>query len=283
MLKGLAKIKVVKELRELHQSKSNLKGLALIKCLRRMIELRQMLSMGVVKSEVVKPTLDADDIERLSQIPIDDTKDMGQGGRKGVAKKWLQDNLVGKTVRTVDGKIVHFNSADTVNHIPYNVRRNAITVMCVPHIPMIFAKGEFVGRETPNHGRVDETIQAFHLYRKWVELKNGYKVYAEVQACERENKADLFYAGYNLKTLEKKKAVFDGLPYHELHHADTVLSNTILLSKETNNPSKTAYAMYDKAIIDEMQVDIDVEQTLPLRILQVLDKHGVDITDEVLS
>lgn len=243
--------------------------IAKLKLAKKVQDLRKKLGL-------VNNTLSDDEIERLSQMPIDDTHDMGQGQRKGVAKKWIRDNLLGKTVRTVDGKIVHFNSADTVDHISFNVRRNSILAMTIPFIPVIFAKGEFAGREIsePEHQaqRIDQSIKAFHLYQKWVELKNGYKVHAQVQACERENEKELFYAGYNLKALDKKRAVSPS------HHNDNSVS-----TKTTNARTTTAHTMYDKAIIDEMQVDIDVEQILPLRILQVLDENGNDVTDDALN
>lgn len=232
--------------------------IAKLKLAKKVQDLRKQLGL-------VNNTLSDDEIERLSQMPIDVQDDSTKGERKRTAKEWIRDNLLGKTVRTVDGKIVHFNSEDTIGHISFNAMRsrNSFIAMCIPFIPTIFAKGNYNGLgdkdELHQAQRKDQSITNFHLYSKWIELKNGYKVNAEVQACERENsKKELFYAGYNLKVLERKKAVFDSLLETGFHHADQ---------------AKTAHTMYDRAIIDEMQV-------IPLRILQVLDENGNDITDE---
>ncbi|WP_147285183.1 hypothetical protein [Moraxella atlantae] len=207
-----------------------------------------------------------DDIEQLSKIDIDDTQDMGQGARKRTAKDWIRDNLLGKTVKTIDGKVVHFNSKDTIGHITYNVKRNDILVKCLPYIPQIFAKGEFMGRELSDHDRADKSIIAFHPYRKWVELKNGYKVFAEVQACERENESDLFYAGYNLKALKKVASP---------SHFDSVMDNTKWLSlgfMATFNGNNSPQ-------FDKLQDDITTNDVLPLLILMVKDEAGKVVYD----
>ncbi|MDO4440579.1 MAG: hypothetical protein Q4B81_00165 [Moraxella sp.] len=270
MLQGLAKTKALKELKEVMDKKASLSGLALTKILKRQNELRADLGMGKITpatNATSTNVLSDDDIERLSQIKIDVQDDSSKGERKRTAKEWMKENLLGKSVRTVDNKLVYFNSNDTINHISFNAMRsrNSLIALCIPFIPVIFAKGEFVGREVSDHGRTDESIKAFHLYQKWVELKNGYKVNAEVQACERQDEKELFYAGYNLKVLGKKKA-FDGLLETGLHHAD----QTIKAFVNSNT------------VFDKVQVFTD-NQTLPLRILQVLNEHGVDITDELLD
>lgn len=276
MLKGLKRTKALNELNQLIQSKARLKGLAKTLALKRQNELRADLGMG----KNVQPALNDDDIERLSQIDIDVQDDSTKGERKRTAREWIRGNLLGKTVRTVDGKIVHFNSNDTIDHISYNAMssRNSIVTMCIPFVPVIFAKGEFVGRELPNHSRVDKSIKAFHLYRKWIKLKNGYQVNAEVQACERDGEKALFYAGYNLKALDKKKVVFDSLPYQGLHPADNVKNDT---APQNVDKHKTTFD-YDNLMLDKMQDDI-ATNTMPLRILQVLDENGNDITDEILG
>ncbi len=276
MLKGLKRTKALNELNQLIQSKAGLKGLAKTLALKRQNELRADLGMG----KNVQSALNDDDIERLSQIDIDVQDDSTKGERKRTAREWIRGNLLGKTVRTVDGKIVHFNSNDTIDHISYNAMssRNSIVTMCIPFVPVIFAKGEFVGRELPNHSRVDKSIKAFHLYRKWIKLKNGYQVNAEVQACERDGEKALFYAGYNLKALDKKKVVFDSLPYQGLHPADNVKNDT---APQNVDKHKTTFD-YDNLMLDKMQDDI-ATNTMPLRILQVLDENGNDITDEILG
>lgn len=218
-----------------------------------------------------------DDIEQLSKIDIDDTQDMGQGARKRTAKDWLKDHLLGKTVRTIDGKIVHFNSEDTVGHISFNVRRNATLVQCMPFIPQVFAKGEFVGREHSEHTRADDSIIAFHLYQKWIKLKNGYQVYAQVQACERKNQQGLFYAGYNLKALDKKRTIFDNMvlgvatPSHQNGNSD---STTLANAQATTTLGKKSTTQFDK-----LQDDITTNDVLPLLILMVKDEAGKVVYD----
>ena len=209
--------------------------------------------------------LSDDDIENLSRSNIDDTQDIAQGERKRTAKDWIKDNLLGRTVKTIDGKVVHFNSKDTVGHIAYNVKRSDILVKCLPYIPQVFAKGEFMGRELSDHDRADKSIIAFHPYRKWIELKNGYKVFAEVQACERKNESDLFYAGYNLKALKKVASP---------SHFDSVVDNTKWLSLGYMATYENNNLQFDK-----IQDDIAINNDLPLLILVIKDETGKVIFD----
>ena len=203
-------------------------------------------------------------IDALSQQTIDLTDATSKSERKKVAKKWMQDNLLGKSVKTSDGKVVVFNSKDTVDHVAFNVMRSRshFVAMSIPFIPQVFAKGEFVGRKQPDHDRKDESIQAFHLYRKWCKLKNGYEVFVEVQACERQGKKELFYVGYNLKTLDKIKAA-------------SPPQNQTMLDDLLETGSITAFDN-DNLQFDRMQ---ELEGFAPLRILAIKDENGELLTD----
>jgi hypothetical protein len=128
----------------------------------------------------------------------------------------------------------------------------------VGSIPKIFAKGEFMGRELSDHDRADKSIIAFHPYRKWIELKNGYKVFAEVQACERENESDLFYAGYNLKALKKVASP---------SRFDSVADNTKWLSLGFMATYENSNPQFDKA-----QDNVTTNNELPLLLLIIKDE-----------
>lgn len=226
-----------------------------------------------VKQVNAPTTLSDDDIVKLSQFDIDVAEDSSKGERKKTAKEWIRANLLGKTVKTVDGKVVHFNSEDTLDHVSFNAMRsrNGFIAKCVPFIPQIFAKGEYMGLgdldDLHQARRKDQSIQNFHLYQKWVKVSLGQKKYdvlAQTQACERfnERKNELFFAGYNLKVLEKKK-VFDSLLETGLHHADQT-------TKTLNN---------NMPQFDKMQDDVTTNNELPLLVLIVKDEAGKVIFD----
>ena len=148
--------------------------------------------------------LDDDKIEALSKQLLD-TSDMKQSERKKAVKNWLAENLQHKAIKAVDGKKIQFDSKISVDHLAFNSRRNVSKAMLVPFIAEVFAKGEYIGRETPNHDRKNKNIIGFHVYRKWVELPNQYKVHLEVHAAELDN--GIFeYVGYNHKKIDSKKA-----------------------------------------------------------------------------
>ncbi len=115
-----------------------------------------------------------------------------------------------------------------------------------------------MGRELSDHDRADKSIIAFHPYRKWIELKNGYKVFAEVQACERENESDLFYAGYNLKALKKVASP---------SRFDSVADNTKWLSLGFMATYENSNPQFDKA-----QDDVTTNNELPLLLLIIKDE-----------
>ena len=115
-----------------------------------------------------------------------------------------------------------------------------------------------MGRELSDHDRADKSIIAFHPYRKWIELKNGYKVFAEVQACERENESDLFYAGYNLKALKKVASP---------SRFDSVADNTKWLSLGFMATYENSNPQFDKA-----QDNVTTNNELPLLLLIIKDE-----------
>ena len=115
-----------------------------------------------------------------------------------------------------------------------------------------------MGRELSDHDRADKSIIAFHPYRKWIELKNGYKVFAEVQACERENESDLFYAEYNLKALKKVASP---------SRFDSVADNTKWLSLGFMATYENSNPQFDKA-----QDDVTTNNELPLLLLIIKDE-----------
>ena len=122
----------------------------------------------------------------------------------------------------------------------------------------------------------DSSIIAFHLYQKWIKLKNGYQVYAQVQACERKNQQGLFYAGYNLKALDKKRTIFDNMvlgvatPSHQNGNSD---STTLANAQATTTLGKKSTTQFDK-----LQDDTS-NHVLPLLILMIKDEMGRVVFD----
>ena len=144
------------------------------------------------------PELSGSEIAGLAKVPPAVTPDMGQGARKKAVAKWIATHLQGKSVRSSDGKLIQFNREDSVEHLAFNARRQNLIAQCIPYIADVFSHGEAIGRSEPNHDRKDKSIIAFHVYRKQIELANGYKVHLEVHAAERQEGVFEF-AAYNIK------------------------------------------------------------------------------------
>lgn len=202
------------------------------------------------------PELSGSEIAGLAKVPPAVTPDMGQGARKKAVAKWIATHLQGKSVRSSDGKLIQFNREDSVEHLAFNARRQNLIAQCIPYIADVFSHGEAIGRSEPNHDRKDKSIIAFHVYRKQIELANGYKVHLEVHAAERQEGVFEF-AAYNIKkaspqtkdsTANDARTMGFGLPCaaHHTPAADSVQLFRILkiTDKKGNDVSKT----YDETI-----------------------------------
>lgn len=202
------------------------------------------------------PELSGSEIAGLAKVPPAVTPDMGQGARKKAVAKWIATHLQGKLVRSSDGKLIQFNREDSVEHLAFNARRQNLIAQCIPYIADVFSHGEAIGRSEPNHDRKDKSIIAFHVYRKQIELANGYKVHLEVHAAERQEGVFEF-AAYNIKkaspqtkdsTANDARTMGFGLPCaaHHTPAADSVQLFRILkiTDKKGNDVSKT----YDETI-----------------------------------
>lgn len=167
-----------------------------------MAQIKRDLGGAGKEERVTFPEMTAEEMEGLPSLEL--PEDIGQGARKNAVKAWLQENVQGKSVRASDGKLIQFQSKD-IGHLAFNGRRKNLIAALIPHIVSVFTKGQYVGVESPKHSRKDTSIIAFHVYRKWVKLENGYKIYLEAHAAERET-GKFEFSAYNLKKTEAVEA-----------------------------------------------------------------------------
>ena len=97
------------------------------------------------------PELSASEVADLAKTPIGVTADMGQGARQRTVKNWLRENLLGKAVKSSDGKLIQFNRNDSADHIAHDSRRNHLRALAVPHIADVFQNGEAKGKSDPSN------------------------------------------------------------------------------------------------------------------------------------
>lgn len=215
------------------------------------------------------PELSGSEIAGLAKVPPAVTPDMGQGARKKAVAKWIATHLQGKSVRSSDGKLIQFNREDSVEHLAFNARRQNLIAQCIPYIADVFSHGEAIGRSEPNHDRKDKSIIAFHVYRKQIELANGYKVHLEVHAAERQEGVFEF-AAYNIKkaspqtkdsTANDARTMGFGLPCvaHHTPAADSVqlfriLKITDLRRKVVAKPATTVSKNLDRRLAGKEKV-----------------------------
>ena len=166
--------------------------------------------------------------------------------------------MLGKAVKSSDGKLIQFNRNDSADHIAHDSRRNHLRALAVPHIADVFQNGEAKGKSDPNHEHKDESIVAFHAYQKWVNLGRNYKVLLEAQAVERSD--GLFeFAAYTHKVLEKKSG--------STSYTDDSQKTIRVLERLPDGNNLTPAA-------DSAQEEYEL-----LRILRIVDAQGQDVTD----
>ncbi len=214
------------------------------------------------RGKVNFPELSADEVETLAKMPIAIEKDMPVGARKKAIVHFLQQHLQGRSVRSSDGKAIQFNANDSVAHLSFNGRRNHLLAQIVPHIADVFATGEFIGRQEPNHERKDKSIVAFHIYRKWIELQAGYLAYVEVHAAERET-GNFEYAAYAHKKIDSKSEKGS-----QNLHADDAANSIRKLEF-----GSTAFMTNPTPAADSAQEEYEL-----FRIMKITDQNGRDVT-----
>lgn len=215
------------------------------------------------RGKVNFPELSADEVETLAKMPMAIEKDMPVGARKKAIVHFLQQHLQGRAVRSSDGKAIQFNANDSVAHLSFNGRRNHLLAQIVPHIADVFATGEFIGRQEPNHERKDKSIVAFHIYRKWIELQAGYLAYVEVHAAERET-GNFEYAAYAHKKIDSKSEKGS-----QNLHADDAANSIRKLEF-----GSTAFKVNPTPAADSAQEEYEL-----FRIMKITDQNGRDVTE----
>lgn len=144
---------------------------------------------------------------QLSELVVDESitgKDLNS-----LITQWLRDNLQGKSITTVDDKVVRFNNKST-SHISHDiaVKKNLIA-KAVAHIVEVFTTGEFIERQELYKPRAKDRFVAFHVYRKWVDIDN-LQVHLQVKAGELDN--GLLESGNGLIAYSAKDLnQFDGI------------------------------------------------------------------------
>lgn len=195
-------------------------------------------------------------------LPEDATLDE----RVKAVKSWLQNNLIGKVIKAVDGKEIYFNSNLSLKHLTHNARKSIsdIVAKSIPHIAEVFESGKFVQRQELSKNRTDNKV-AFHIYEKWIEIENR-KVRLEAKACELADgtfiaKGDV--VAYNLKALEQA-------------FIPSNLSQNMTTPLEGIQP---ATGEKDTLIADDVQVEND---DYVLNILEITDLDGnpISLDDE---
>ncbi|MGR6646786.1 LPD3 domain-containing protein [Avibacterium paragallinarum] len=178
-----------------------------------------------------------------------------------IAQDYLKAHLQGKRIKTSDGKIVHFNRDQSVEHFSFNAQVGELETKALTKIAEVFSQGIFVGREETYKERKDKFI-AFHVYQKQVEI-DGMKLLLQTKAGEKENgelEVTGKLIGYTHKLLDNAESNSDGAP-------------PVLTSPNGERPSG-GYAIADNKgtlFLDETQEEI---ADYLVEILEIRDKYG---------
>ncbi|RZN58841.1 hypothetical protein [Avibacterium paragallinarum] len=173
-------------------------------------------------------------------------------------EKWLKANLQGKTIRTVDGKEVKFNSKQSVKHLVSDGRKGKLNAIAVSKIVEVFTTGNARGREELTKPRKD--FVAFHRYDKWLDI-DGMKVLAVAKAGEKENG--------ELEAFEELIAYSSAVYKTTLDNAFQSLGRN---NTQAGNFNYAEGGLHNNtAILDDSQED---EPLATLTILEIRDKNG---------
>lgn len=142
----------------------------------------------------------------ISELVIEDN--MNNIEVRQVLTKWLKDNLQGKKIMTIDGKLVRFNRNKSIDHLLQDVLVNkTVIAQAMVHVVEVFTTGKFMGRQELYKERKDRFV-AFHTYRKWVTIGDN-ELHLQVKAGELDN--GLLEAGDGLIAYSiKDVGLFDG-------------------------------------------------------------------------
>lgn len=160
-----------------------------------------------------KPVTDASKLDTRLDLPEKPTK----GDLRRAVTKWMRDNLQGKNpVRTSDGKYVYFNRDESTNHLRNDGARSALYAKSIPFVADVFQNGTLESDrkgESESHERVNDELDKFYRYRKWVKI-DGYELLLEAIAASDESGRlvainDLI--AYNQKIKEKRVVLPDEL------------------------------------------------------------------------
>lgn len=211
MLKGLAKIKALKELKQIRQDKGNLKGLALIKAIKRQKEIRRDLGMDKHQETPANKT----PLNEIEPLVIDDPRKV----KKSVEKYLSQ--FKDKYITTVDGKNVVFNSKGR-NHLANDVVFGEnIIAGAIEKVVEVLTQGQFIEVQPLKKVRHNDDYVAFHKYRKWVVVDNT-ELHLQIKVAQLKDGS--FEVGnglivYSAKNAENEKEAtppvsqsFDSLP-----------------------------------------------------------------------
>lgn len=271
-MNALEKIKLLKEHGELINQvlAGGLKPLAKIQSLKRINEIIELLG-GNGKPD-------------FTQLVIDENATNKE--RRKVVETWLRENLQGKTITTVDGKKVYFNRNKSIDHLTNDGYVGVLEAKATTKIVEVLVSGTFIEVEELKKVRKDNFV-AFHKYRKWVQIDDK-QVHLQVKVGQFEDGRLELQIGTNLLAYSQKIIGKDSLlNSHQL--LDGILANaTGLYPNQFNTKSipqntELSAGMLNADENHSIMLDSLQDDDATLTILQVLDKNGNDITDDVLG
>lgn len=271
-MNALEKIKLLKEHGELINQilAGGLKPLAKIQSLKRINEIIELLG-GNVKSD-------------FTQLVIDEHATNKE--RRKIVETWLRENLQGKTITTVDGKKVYFNRNKSIDHLTNDGYVGVLEAKATTKIVEVLVSGTFIEVEELKKVRKDNFV-AFHKYRKWVQIDDK-QVHLQIKVGQFEDGRLELQIGTNLLAYSQKIIGKDSLlNSHQL--LDGILANaTGLYPNQFNTKSipqntELSAGMLNADENHSIMLDSLQDDDATLTILQVLDKNGNDITDDVLG
>lgn len=176
-----------------------------------------------------------------------------------IAQDYLKNNLQGKKLLTVDGKTVHFNRDQSVDHFSFNAQIGKLETKVLSKIAEVFTSGEFIKREELYKERRDRFV-AFHIYRKKVEI-NEMNLLLQVKAGEKDSgKLEVTgkLIGYSHKLLDSINETGNAPPVLTSPNGERPSGGYVAITEENNT------------ILDDTQEQDDYL----VEILEIRDKEG---------